>query len=92
MCAGGYPEAYQKGTEINLEATKNLPENLAGTKILHAGTAIKNGKLTANGGRVLNIVSSAQSFKDARYKAYAVVDLIDWKEGFCRKDIGQKVI
>ncbi len=91
MCASGYPEAYQKGTEINLQATKNLPENLHDVKILHAGTAIKNGKLVANGGRVLNIVASAQSFKDARQKAYATINLIDWKDGFARKDIGQKV-
>ena len=82
MCANGYPEAYQKGTEINLDKAKNLQD----VKILHAGTAIKNGKLTANGGRVLNIVASAQSFK-----AYEAVDLIDWKDGFVRRDIAQKV-
>lgn len=87
MCANGYPEAYQKGTEINLDATKNL-QNI---KILHAGTAIKNDKLVANGGRVLNIVASAQSFKEARSKAYEAVDLIDWKDGFVRRDIAQKV-
>ena len=88
MCANGYPEAYQKGTEINLSATKNLHD----VTILHAGTAIKNEKLVANGGRVLNIVASAQSFKDARRKAYEVVDLIDWKDGFVRRDIAQKAI
>ena len=87
MCANGYPEAYQKGTEINLSATKNLRD----VKILHAGTAIKNGKLTANGGRVLNIVASAQSFKEGRIKAYEAVELIDWKDGFVRRDIAQKV-
>lgn len=87
MCANGYPEAYQKGTEINLDATKNLQN----VKILHAGTAIKNDKLVANGGRVLNIVASAQSFKEARSKAYEAVDLIDWKDGFVRRDIAQKV-
>lgn len=87
MCANGYPEAYQKGTEINLDKAKNLND----IKILHAGTAIKNDKLVANGGRVLNIVASAQSFKEARRKAYEAIDLIDWKDGFVRKDIGQKV-
>lgn len=87
MCANGYPEAYQKGTEINLDKAKNLND----IKILHAGTAIKNDKLVANGGRVLNIVASAQSFKEARRKAYEAIDLIDWKDGFVRKDIGQKL-
>ncbi len=87
MCANGYPEAYQKDTEINLDAAKNI----ADVKILHAGTAIKNGKLIANGGRVLNIVASAQSFKEARRKAYEAVDLIEWKDGFVRRDIAKKV-
>ncbi len=87
MCAGGYPEAYKKGTEINLTEAKNIPD----VKILHAGTALQNGKLVANGGRVLNIVASAKSFKDARGKAYDAVDKIDWKDGFVRRDIGQKV-
>jgi len=86
MCANGYPEGYKKGTEINLDATKNL----ADTNIFHAGTTIKNHKLVANGGRVLNIVASATSFEEARKKAYLAVDLIDWKDGFVRKDIAKK--
>lgn len=87
MCANGYPAEYQKGTEINLDKAKNLPD----VQILHAGTAMKNDKLVANGGRVLNIVASANSFKEARKKAYEAVDLIDWKDGFVRRDIAQKV-
>ncbi len=87
MCANGYPEGYQKGTEIkNLEAAKKV----AGVKVLHAGTAKKDGKIVANGGRVLNVVASADSFEDARSKAYEAVNLIDWKEGFCRRDIASK--
>lgn len=87
MCANGYPEAYKKGTEIkNLSAAKNV----VGVKILHAGTAKKDGKIVANGGRVLNVVASAKSFEVARNKAYDAVDLIDWPEGFCRRDIASK--
>ena len=87
MSAKGYPEKYQKLTEIkNLEeAAKD--ENV---KILHAGTIQKDGKILANGGRVLNIIAKGESFKTARQKAYAAVNLIDWKDGFCRKDIAEK--
>lgn len=87
MCAKGYPEDYQKGTEINnLEAAKKI----SGVRVLHAGTSKKDGKILANGGRVLNVVAEANSFEEARKKAYEAVDLIDWKDGFCRRDIGKK--
>ncbi|MBM3580191.1 MAG: phosphoribosylamine--glycine ligase [Alphaproteobacteria bacterium] len=85
MCAKGYPESYEKGTEI-----KGL-EQITEAKILHAGTVKKDGKILANGGRVLNIVASADSFKAARDKAYDAVNKIDWQEGFVRKDIAAKV-
>ena len=87
MCAKGYPGSYAKGTEIK---DLNAAKQVAGVDILHAGTAIKDGKLTANGGRVLNIVASASSFEEARKKAYEAVDLIDWEDGFVRKDIAAK--
>ena len=87
MCAKGYPEDYQKGSEINnLEAAKKV----SGVRILHAGTSKKDGKILANGGRVLNVVASANSFEEARIKAYEAIDLIDWEDGFCRRDIGKK--
>ncbi len=87
MCANGYPEGYQKGTEI-----KNLAEaaKVSNVKILHAGTAKKDGKVVANGGRVLNIVAEAESFRNARSKAYEAVSKIDWVDGFVRKDIAAK--
>lgn len=87
MCANGYPEAYKKGTEINLDATKNIPD----VKIFHAGTALQNAKLVANGGRVLNIVAQADNFKTARSKAYEAINKIDWPDGFVRQDIGKNV-
>lgn len=88
MCAKGYPENHAKGTEIrNLNAAKEI----AGVKILHAGTKKKDGKILANGGRVLNIVSEAKTFAEARKKAYAAIDEIDWNDGFVRRDIAEKV-
>ena len=87
MCAKGYPENYEKGTPIkDLDEASKIP----GVKILHAGTIKKDEKILANGGRVLNIVSESKSFKVARIKAYEAIDLIDWKEGFCRFDIALK--
>lgn len=87
MCAKGYPEAYQKGTIINLDQIKNTDE----IKILHAGTTIQNGNLVANGGRVLNIIAQAETFAKARQKAYETINKINWKEGFVRTDIAKKV-
>jgi len=86
MCANGYPENYEKGTEI-----KDL-DLITEAKILHAGTIKKDGKILANGGRVLNIVAEAISFTTARDKAYKAIAKIDWKEGFCRKDIAGKLL
>lgn len=85
VAAKGYPETPEKNVVIDLNKTKNTS-----AKILHAGTAIKNGKLVSNGGRVLNIVAHASTFKEARRKAYETVDLIDFPGGFVRRDIAAK--
>ncbi len=86
MCANGYPENYEKGTEI-----KDL-DLITEAKTLHAGTIKKDGKILANGGRVLNIVAEATSFTIARDKAYKAIAKINWKEGFCRKDIAGRLL
>ncbi len=90
MAAQGYPGAYQKGSEIRgLEAA----EALDGVVVFHAGTrAGPDGAVLANGGRVLNVTASAPSIAEARERAYAAVDLIDWPEGFCREDIGWRAL
>jgi phosphoribosylamine--glycine ligase len=88
LAANGYPESYQKGSEINNLEKLNEAD---GAYALHAGTIKKDNKILANGGRVLNVVASAKTFKEARKKAYNCVDLINWKDGFCRRDIAKKV-
>ncbi|WP_127900986.1 phosphoribosylamine--glycine ligase [Solirhodobacter olei] len=89
MAAEGYPGAYAKGSEIRgLEA---LPEDSA-HMVFHAGTALRGGRITANGGRVLNVTARAASLADARTEAYAMIDAIDWPEGFCRRDIGWRAL
>jgi phosphoribosylamine--glycine ligase len=88
MAAKGYPENPQKGSVI-----RGLDEAAAdGVEIFHAGTAIRDGHVVANGGRVLNVTASGASVGEAQRLAYEAVDRIDWPEGFCRRDIGWRAV
>ena len=60
--------------------------------VFHAGTKTDGDKLLAIGGRVLNVTARGDSFKEARDRAYAMVNQIDWPEGFHRKDIGWRAL
>ena len=86
MATKGYPSAYRKGSEIRgLPAAAEQPD----VTIFHAGTtAGPDGRILANGGRVLDVTAMGPTMADARARAYAAVDRIDWPEGFCRRDIG----
>jgi phosphoribosylamine--glycine ligase len=64
-----------------------LPEDSA-RMVFHAGTKRESGRFLAAGGRVLNVTARGASLKEAQDRAYAMVDGIDWPEGFCRRDIG----
>ncbi|WP_319826394.1 phosphoribosylamine--glycine ligase [Thalassovita sp.] len=89
MAARGYPGAYEKGSVIGgLDA---LPES-SSEMCFHAGTAEKDGQITATGGRVLNVTARGATLRDAADRAYAMVDRIDWPEGFCRRDIGWRAL
>ena len=90
MAAEGYPGAYKKGTEIRgLEAVADMAE----VKVFHAGTRrAADGRLLAEGGRVLGVSALGQDVAEARERAYRAVDAIDWPEGFCRRDIGWRAI
>jgi phosphoribosylamine--glycine ligase len=84
MATKGYPDGYPKGSEIRgLAAASKVP----GVEIFHAGTKADGGRILANGGRVLNVTAMASTVQEARERAYKAVDLIDWPEGFCRRDI-----
>ncbi len=52
----------------------------------------KNGKIVANGGRVLNITTRAETLIKAQKNAYEMIETIDWPEGFYRKDIGWRAL
>lgn len=56
--------------------------------VFHAGTKADAGRVLANGGRVLNVTTRGATLAEAKAQAYAIVDQIDWPEGFCRRDIG----
>ncbi|MCK0137588.1 phosphoribosylamine--glycine ligase [Aliiroseovarius sp. F47248L] len=89
MAANGYPGAYQKGSIIN--GLDNLPEDSM-NMVFHAGTTEVDGKITASGGRVLNVTARGDSLQEARDRAYAMIDKIDWPEGFNRADIGWRAL
>ena len=84
MASNGYPASYEKNTEIkNLTAVEGLDDII----VFHAGTKLDGNKLLAIGGRVLGITAIGDDIKQAKAKAYAAIDKIDWAEGFYRKDI-----
>ncbi|MFZ9198270.1 MAG: phosphoribosylamine--glycine ligase [Paracoccaceae bacterium] len=89
MAAKGYPGAYQKGTEIR--GLTRLTED-SRHMAFHAGTMEKDGRILANGGRVLNITARGDTLAEARNRAYAMIDQLDWTEGFCRSDIGWRAL
>lgn len=89
MAANGYPGAYEKNTEIRgLDAAGKVE----GVKIFHAGTKAEGGRILATGGRVLNVTATGKTVTEARERAYKAVDLIDWPEGFCRRDIAWRAL
>jgi phosphoribosylamine--glycine ligase len=88
LAATGYPGDYVKGTEIR-GLDQDFGEDL---QIFHAGTTSRQGRILATGGRVLNVTALGKSVTEARQKAYAAVDRIDWPQGFCRRDIGWRAV
>ncbi len=86
MASGGYPGSYKKGIEIN-----GLDENgqVDGAVVYHAGTALKDGKIVTNGGRVLGVTALGKNLDEALDKAYAAVKKIDFENAHYRTDIGR---
>jgi phosphoribosylamine--glycine ligase len=89
MAAKGYPGDYRKGSRIE---GLDVAAKVEGVEIFHAGTTAKDGAILANGGRVLNICASARTVAQAQAQAYQAVDLINWPDGFCRRDIAWQAV
>ena len=89
LAADGYPGSYEKGSVIR--GLDTVPED-SSHMVFHAGTGRENGAFVARGGRVLAVTARAASLQEARDTAYAMVDRIDWPEGFCRRDIGWRAL
>jgi phosphoribosylamine--glycine ligase len=87
MASGGYPGNYPKGKVITgIEAANALPH----TKVFHAGTALKDGQVVTNGGRVLGVTALGKDLKAAQAAAYAAVGKISFEGAQFRRDIAAK--
>lgn len=91
MAAKGYPGTPERGGAIVLGPFAQGAE-ANGAKVFHAGTALKDGVLVANGGRVLNVTATGHNATEAQARAYAAVDAITFPSGFCRRDIGWREV
>ena len=86
MVSGGYPEDYQKGLEISgLDGEHD-------SLIFHAGSAVSDGRVMTDGGRVLAVTGLDGSLEGALKKAYTAAGKIRWKEVYFRRDIGKDLM
>ena len=85
VASKGYPGQHEVGSVINgLDDIARCPD----VQVFHAGTRRSEGKWVSNGGRVLDVVATADTLAAAKHQAYAALDLLDWPEGRYRYDIG----
>lgn len=87
LAARGYPGEYARGEPIGLP---DIDEPWA--QLFHAGTKAENGRVVSNGGRVLNATARGATLAEARDRAYAMAEAVDWPGGFFRRDIGWRAL
>ncbi|MBO5898788.1 MAG: phosphoribosylamine--glycine ligase [Clostridia bacterium] len=85
MASGGYPGSYEKGKEMTIPAELH-------DHVIVAGAKLDGDKLLTNGGRVLGVVETADTLKEALDKAYAGVKKIEFEGAYYRRDIGAKAL
>ena len=89
IASAGYPGNYEKGKEINgIEEAEMQPDIV----VFHAGTAVKDGKLVTNGGRVLGVSAIGNNLEEALQKVYKAIERISFEGMQYRKDIGKKAL
>ena len=88
LASAGYPSAYEKGFPINgLEKFRDEDERF----VFHAATALKDGQIVTNGGRVLGVTALGDTLVNARSRAYEAAGLVDFENRYCRSDIGKAI-
>lgn len=100
LAAGGYPGAYRKGFAISglerIEGKEPSPLKVKWAlerirvKVFHAGTALENGRLVTDGGRVLTVTAMADDLRTAADGAYQAADLIEFEGKHLRRDIARR--
>ncbi len=88
LASEGYPVSYEKGFPI--EGLENF-EGKEGYYVFHAGTALKDGRIVTNGGRVLGVTAKGATLKEARKNAYAATEWIRFENKYMRHDIGKAI-
>ena len=88
LASDGYPVSYEKGFPI--EGLESF-EGKEGYYVFHAGTALKDGKIVTNGGRVLGVTAKGATLKEARKNAYAATEWIQFENKYMRHDIGKAI-
>lgn len=83
LVSGGYPETYKKGYVIN------GIENVADSVVFHSGTALKDGNVVTNGGRVIAVSSYGKDKEEALNKSFDAAQKIEFTDKYFRRDIGQ---
>jgi phosphoribosylamine--glycine ligase len=88
VAAERYPEAGDSGSAIEGIAEAEA----AGAVVFHAGTAVRDGRLITNGGRILNVTGTGETLDEARSRVYAACDLISFAGARYRRDIAERAV
>lgn len=86
LVSGGYPGSYKKGLPISIDT----PDK--GTQIVHAGTKRTDEGFVTAGGRVINVVSVADTLEEAVAEAYSQVNKVSFENMFYRRDVGRTAL
>jgi phosphoribosylamine--glycine ligase len=90
MASSGYPEKYETGLEIS--GLDTMDQSYPDVKIFHSGTAIRNGNIVTNGGRVICVTALGSDVRQAQKIAYDAVKKVTWNGVYYRTDIGDKAM